>query len=903
MSQKARVSALATDLLANFQLCDKAGQPEYGSSLKEWTLQTLLDPKPARINQFEVAARLEGLEDKFRVFTNDELADALHDRLDELQPRSNRWTPEILSLLLELSDQPLQKTKIEDLELLKPVPESPPLTWSDIVREDPLDNRDGLWDNVEFAQDDSDEDADGLVRISSPSDTSSNSSHDSDGVIEVIRSWSVVPDRDGLDDIIKGQFWNRTVQGAREPPVEDNVDHGTFIELTETQAIREIGFMLSGLPTSIYEQQFDGKLVLSTRYRFRHVSRTAASQMLNDFAAMGSSLSQLRAWKSGKQHQSLLQTFQAVLSKKIYTVEDDIARAQRRCIDSRGDNTASLLAFYNQVMDEVRFIRQLAVVVGQLEQAESPQRPYQVLELLYDRVCLSHDIGDIPSFEYMAEVFFTCLQTYLKPLKHWMECGELNRHGSNIFIQENRTDTSLESYWTDRYQLLLDSTGQLHAPKFLHLAAKKILNAGKSVHFLRLLDHISPDDHSEKASTVQVDLDSVSADFGAHSLYSFLESFNRLLDEWIGGSYRLSSALLRQVLDSQCGLQRALDALEYIYLFRNTATSNVIASEIFIRIDYNKEDWNDEFALTDILRDGFAAISCVDTENLDVQASTSSAADTDSKPPLTDILSSFRIIYALPWPVANVITKSTMRIYPRVFTLLLQLRRAQELLERRYPRIMVTRLIKSREGSRVIMLRHRMLWFVNTIFSYMTGVALSAATLEMRRRIAESDDLDEMIAAHQAYIARLNEQCLLSKDWESILQAITSMLDLVVLFTDAYATGKGLAPSLSSNAPERPVSMYRDHSDKGSQGAESDSSELDEEEAKAELDERHVTLATVVEGPSFARLKNMHDTFIQLQGFVLVGLRGAGKGGEDSGVEMLANMLAVGHRTVGPKSG
>ena len=53
------------------------------------------------------------------MYNEDPLADALGERLDKLTALQVKWTPEILHLLLELSDQPVSKSKLERLHFLK----------------------------------------------------------------------------------------------------------------------------------------------------------------------------------------------------------------------------------------------------------------------------------------------------------------------------------------------------------------------------------------------------------------------------------------------------------------------------------------------------------------------------------------------------------------------------------------------------------------------------------------------------------------------------------------------------------------------------------------------------------------------------------------------------------------
>ncbi|KAL8702281.1 MAG: hypothetical protein Q9201_004489 [Fulgogasparrea decipioides] len=884
MSQRAQVNALVSKLLTKFGLSESFDPAKHRGVLKDRVLQTLADAKFAKANQFEVVARLEGLEEKFRVFNNNELADALHVRLHELYARSNQWTPEVLSLLLNLSDRPLEETKINDLEQFEPPPHASALTWADIIADDPLENHDGLWDNVDFAQDSSDEDSDGAVRISSPSITP-EAQGEPDGLSRNTINLLVSPDTDGLNEIVKAQFWNRAVIGADDLDGTGDVNGHSTITLTEAQVIRETGFMLLGLPTHIYEQQPNGTLTLSSGYRLKCLSPQMASRLLEEFGLLSHDLAGVREWKQKNEQSPLLQTFQDCVVRRLAVTESDLAHIQARFLRPDG-STVSLLSFLEEIQGQTRLLRQLAPILMELGQAKEAQAPFRVLELLYDRVCMNYSMGDMISFQFIAEDFFTCLRTYLKPLRHWMEQGELSQQHQDIFIQEVKAHVPLDSIWAERHRVLLDDSRQLYAPRFLHLTAKRIFNAGKSVYFLKLLGHSWPEDQAKAQDPISMSVESVCGLDKASILDSFSGRFDKATNDWIASSYNSCSALLREQLETQCGLRRILDALEYIYMFRNGHLSSMLASAIFARIDRGGDDWNDAFLLTDILRNYFAAIECINLDCLVVQTSGYSHA-TNNKKRSVEILNTLHVTYMLPWPIANIITKDTMSTYQRVLVFLLQIQRAKQMLECRFPRSLVLALMKDTENSRAVMLRQQMLCFVSTIFAYLTNVVLSAAISEMRQGMANADDLDGMIAVHQAYIARLNEQGLISKDRTSVLQAITSVLDLVVLFTDAYVPNK--APTASTHS-KNSMAAKRPRSNRRPQEADLSSSDEDGSDVELEWGPEHIALGS---GSSVVRLRKMHATFDQLRGFILVGLRAISKGGENIGIDILSKMLLM----------
>ncbi|KAL9578708.1 MAG: hypothetical protein Q9212_005548 [Teloschistes hypoglaucus] len=890
MSQKAHVEVLVSKLMAYLERSKSSKQPREPGIRKDRVLQRLTNAKPTTTNQFEIAARFEGLEERFRISNNYELADALRTRLDELYEESNRWTPEVLSFLLSLSDRPFEETKLEDLEISQSPLKKPPLTWSEIIRDDPLNNDDGLWDNVDFARDGSDEDTDSVIPALSPSDALSEASSDVEDISKIIQKLAVPPDHDALQDVRRAQYWTQVVNGANANTTDDTDEtkpHPGVITLTETQLMREIGSMLFGLPSSLYEQQGDGSLKVISEYRLKHLSPMTVSQLLNNFARIGDELARIRMWKHRDEKLPLAQTFQACILQRLAATENALAQMQTRLLTPNG-GTASLLSYHVEVQSSTQQLRYLLPIMSGSDHADKAQPSFRVLELLFERVCMTQNIGDMLSFDYILDIFLKCLQTYLKPLKHWMEQGELSPYNQAIFIRERGVNVPLDSVWADRYILSFDEADQLHAPKFFHLAAKKILNAGKSVHFLKLLGRLTEVDQNQGQASSSVTLESLCESDSDISLDSFPERFDKALDEWIASSYHSSSALLRHCLEIQYGLYQALDALEYVYLSRDGHLTDIIADALFARIDRGRGDWNDAFVLTGLFRDTFISKRCITFRNLNVRTKPD-VSQALGKSRSVDMLQSLCITYTLPWPIANIVSKDTMSILQNIFVLLLQVKRAKQMLERRYPRRLVSALFKDKEVSRSILLRLRMLHCVNTILSYLTGIVLSPATADMRQRMAKADDLDGMILVHQSYAARLCEQCLLSKGHKSTLKAIRSLLDVIVLFTDTCMVYASKSPR--TNLPPIQSSKEVKRRKPKRKGLEADpGSEEGASDADEELDIPHAALDS---NSSVTKLQQMHDTFEQLYNFILVRLRRVGEGEEYVGVEMLANMLAI----------
>lgn len=132
----------------------------------------------------------------------------------------------------------------------------------------------------------------------------------------------------------------------------------------------------------------------------------------------------------------------------------------------------------------------------------------------------------------------------------------------------------------------------------------------------------------------------------------------------------------------------------------------------------------------------------------------------------------------IPWPINNFIQSSSLVVYQKVNSLLLRLKWAKYVLERKM-------LFERAKNPRLYLMRVRLLWFVNSIWGYImttvrkkkslvTKVAilklsnsfsqvLHSETLKFRAELTETTDADSIVALHQAYISRIRDRCLLNE--------------------------------------------------------------------------------------------------------------------------------------------
>lgn len=881
--------SLITTLIINNQ--DATQRRQFQRS----ALRTFSDPRPARTNPFDVDAQLAGLEEKFRILNNEELADALQSRLRELSHISDKWTPEVLSLLLQLSDQPAKKSNIEDLALLKPDLLPAPPTWAEIIADDPLDNRDGIWDVVDFATDESDENDELLLKDTSSVDSTSDVEFEAEGADFDANELIVPADDAALHDIVDAQFWktSKRVEVTSDPQHEIHPS----IVTSEAQIIREVIFMLLGLPTSIYNNN-DGTLSVSSSYKIGHLSQNSIAHLLRKFTVLGDSINTIRNWLKRDETVPLLQTFQAALASRLREVDVALSATQAKMLASSISVTSSLLNLFDETSHITGSVQQVAKILARTDSSPKEQMPFRMLELLFDATCANQSIGDAKGYKFMATLFFDCFHTYLKPIRHWMENGALSRHDQCFFVSLYSEQVPASSLWHGQHHLVQDADGNLYVPKFLHVGAKKIFTTGKSVSFLKMLRQGTENSRVEARDEPALNYESVCTKDNLNALSPFSELFDEAIDKWIASKHRSSSHILRHCLENQCGLGKSLDALETLYFFRNGALSVNVARIIFDRMDRCMEVWNDGFLLTELFQGTFRVLPCIDIECLTVRPSAGSYQDIRSTRRSMKTLGSIHVWYTLPWSVTNIVKEESVAVYQRVFVFLMQVQRAKHMLERQ-------RLLKSAlpatetgdgENHLVFSLRHRLLWFANVLQTYLTDVVLSAATSEMRANMAAAEDVDEMIAVHENYVSRLEKQCLIEKRLAPLHQAIISLLDLVILFTDAHNSYTGQTTVDLMNRSTRPsVRRQRILSTRGRKSDQaSDSSDNDEAGSNGNIAD--VSYIASADMPYAQRLLKMHATFSKLLDFVIAGLHGVHRVGGESCWEIFAESLIAGIR-------
>ncbi|KAL7797514.1 Spc98 family domain-containing protein [Trichoderma ceciliae] len=781
MAYAAQLGALTEELIeAATGLSSKTRSRRY-TALYDSTLKTIKSQAHLRTNQFEVRNTLDGLEERFRVNNRDDLADEFRDSLDRLEQHTTEWHPEILSLLLGLSDQPSSKTKLSDLDAvrLREERQKETFSWEDVAREDGWDEDGLLWQSIDYGRDSEDEDEFVQDELDDePNETPLVYAHDVDHSLHkkgrTATDYIIRPED---TELLKGL--QLTHQWRTELPQKDEIGTVQKIAISEMHIVREILSMLQGLKTTLFN---DTTGLPEPKFHMQHVAWVTYKAVIHNSAESGRRILLLRRFVSHPQAIPHLQAFQDCIAKRLRGFDTTLSQMESRFAAPAGEVIFTLLSVNGEIAPWLQPLLVLSNIIAQIQET-SRSDTFRYLELLYDETTLAQLRDDMSTYEFLARIFLECFQVYIRPIRHWMDQGRISSENEIFFIFESPTKVPMSNIWQDRFKLRQTSDGTLHAPKFLKPAAHRIYNAGKNIVVLRLLGKYELGS-SSAVEEPSLDFEHVCPE--ELGLATFPDLFGAAFNRWIQSKYRKTSSTLKDALFETCELSPALDALQALYLMSDGFATASFTDHLFDKLENLNPVWYDRFALAGTAQDAFMPL--VDTSRLSVSVSVQGTRMTvsDARGSIRAALPHLRIDYRLAWPVQIVVSEESLGNYRSLFTLLLQLRRAVHILHK--PRILENHLTDDEnwdERALFYAARRNLLWFCTTIQSYLATLVLEPNEMGMRRDLIVAEDVDSMISVHAAYLEQMVEQACLGSGLTPIRECILDILDLAIKLEQA----------------------------------------------------------------------------------------------------------------------
>ncbi|KAK4646296.1 hypothetical protein QC761_209190 [Podospora bellae-mahoneyi] len=742
---------------------------------REAVLRLLRNHTYLRTNQFEVEDRLKGLEERFYVVGRDALADAFRKRLEALEPHHNKFTPDVFHFLLELADQPAQKTDLTALDaLIEPeeIP-TPKLTWKDIAREDGWVQERDIWLFNRHSPDSSDdEEVADLRTIASVESLTSASSVDDRAPRTALASAFKPQGEELLQQVREALSW-------RDASTKNGGEQPEKVTISTLQLVREVLFMLSGLPTTF----FDADCSPSPLYQLQGISTEASTALFNSFAECGRKLAPLRAFSRRKAKSPLLQVFESSLQKALTSLDGKLARIQGRYVAIKEDVVVSLVGILTEVQPILKPLYALSDIIRQLQE-ERNTHGFRYLELLYDAAGMAQLQAHRDTYHLLGGLFLDCFQVYLKPIRLWMEEGRLLPGDRTFFVSESSTKLPLPHIWKGQFNLLRSPEGHLHAPRFLKPAIHRIFTAGKSIVVLKNMKRHAAASKYRATDEPKMDFATVCPDHLEFAPFS--ELFSAAFDAWIQSKHHTAAATLQELLYNSYGLLQSLDMLEEVYLMSDGSKSDALASAVFRHLDNFSSSWKDRFTLTEIAQGAFSA--SIDNYRIfaEIDPRTVVHSAIAGRSSVRVNLPAIRLGCRLNWPVQIVVTEESIQGYQTIFTFLLQVRRAIHVLKHPvknfHPR---GSLAATGPMGQYYMLRTKLLWFCDAILTYLTTLVLAPNTAKLRANLGDAGDVDDMIKAHANFVNRIIHEACHGAKLQPIRDSMLDIFDLAIKVADA----------------------------------------------------------------------------------------------------------------------
>ncbi|EXJ93654.1 hypothetical protein A1O1_02046 [Capronia coronata CBS 617.96] len=853
-----------------------------------------------RTDQFAVADKLAGLEEKLLVLNLDDVAEELYSGRIELSRHNEHWIPDVLDLLLHLSYEPAKYSRVENLQKLRPRPETPPpLTWAEVEEDDPVDHHDQIWQIPDYGDLSSDDD-EILLSSTKTSPVSVQKREASVGVDRILDASE--DDRGGiaLVDLKAAQFWR-------------DLESEQIVYVDEKQAVREVLFMLGGFPTAMFTFS-DGGIRLTPTYQIRHLESSASHALMSTATALGSSIDRVRRWVNTPQDVPVMQLIQVGIGNVLADFERALSEVEYDILhETSRTGIISLL----QILQTVRKDSNCLVTLGTVTQDLPQNDSIRSLDALYNQLDKAYSACDSAAFETLLPIFISALKLYAKPLDIWLHTGTLDP-SAPFFIDANKGTRHGATLWHNWFAISRESEKQV--PICLRPFAERILATGKTAAFLQHLGRPNISHGEASLGLTPAVKESLHMIDGSQMPFSI--TFETVLGRHLDALLARTTRALKELLEGHCGLTRLLDAFDYLYFGVNGAMLDGVEARLFDRIDRCLEMWNDHFLVGDLLAEACRDVHCVDADLIAVHSVRTSSRSMASRRRSVKILGAMTVSYHVSWPLANIVLPASMTSYQRIGLLLAQIRRAIFVLQHRAYFCVQHTLFgmdmnqDENDRKRARAVHAMLLQFVNVVYAHLTTCTITPLTSTMRVALtsasAATGTVDDMIAIHTAYIRALEHACLASDRIKPLRESLLAILDLCIRFTD-LVTSPGTAATvhsgdgsgdmdfeassfISARRHRRRRRQHRNSNVNAQRRMESSSSDDDDgmhEDDDGDAGEGYSTFMLDDDSSMMEEIGKVREAFVKHASFLIAGLRAVARssGQVGDGFELLADSL------------
>ncbi|KAH9938094.1 Spc98 family-domain-containing protein [Fomitopsis serialis] len=430
-------------------------------------------------------------------------------------------------------------------------------------------------------------------------------------------------------------------------------------------------------------------------------------------------------------------------------------------------------------------------------------------------------MGDYVSADALMQVFSESAEPMWSMVGRWMKDGmpvrEITSHQNSrlsdldeeFFVEDNELPLLDPDFWTDGF-VLREEGGEgegarrTAVPVFLSSVAKGVLDAGKAVGLLRvldiavLLDRNAPGSWMAKWPTFSASLGEArharngedTSPLASRLLFTSTEELSQALHDAVWPHSSLAQETLQRVLVEECDLMLHLSAIENVCLMRRGDAMSHFIDILFTKMD-SRQAWNDFHFLNTAFHDVAEAGTHRWIETSLVRFSHRGSKD-KSVTRTVRAFEGFSLEYAVPFPLTYVFGPKAMQTYSSIFTFVLQIRRAKSVLERILVRGGIGSTSRLASEMKVFYaMRSKLSWFVNTLLNFVATNVLHAEVLSFHKDFRQTKSLNDMIRLHDEHLAKVESRCLLQRDTAALQRAIISILDMSIHFSDCFVAFAG----------------------------------------------------------------------------------------------------------------
>lgn len=375
--------------------------------------------------------------------------------------------------------------------------------------------------------------------------------------------------------------------------------------------------------------------------------------------------------------------------------------------------------------------------------------------------------GDPEVSALTRRLLLAVLQPWYNMLCRWIQTGQLEDVHNEFFIAAN-TDVPVESLWQDKYYLR-----KTMVPSFLsEEQARKILCTGKAVNFLH---------HVCQNSAQQADLPP------PHPVECLLDgqqedSFMEFLEQ----TYHARNCRVLSVLNTQFKFKDHLQALRQFLLLGQgdfvRHLMDVLDEQLSQRADHLREHVL-KAALDEAVRTTNAQFVDPDMlKRLEIKLLDINPSDTG-----WDV---FSLFYRVDGPIGMVFTPYCMSLYLRLFNHMWRIKHMEYVATAAWMQQTIDLKVKNcqrlTESQCMLhqchILLSEMIHFMQQVQYYMVFEVIECAWAELESRVEQAQDLDQVIHAHDDFLAALMTRALLEPESRDILSQLRSIFDQVLQF-------------------------------------------------------------------------------------------------------------------------